>query len=676
MNQRILATLLILIQAASFAYFSGAWLFPLLVGIGAVVALLLLAERRPVTDDRLGYSLLLALLFIIKYLLLPYDLPNAPTFALYPLAHATAQYFLALQVCLLFTQSPGVLLTPFLPLFGLLVFICLADLQMNTTQSMWYQIAALGFTVLSAYYYGAGRRVAAGISLSAGFGRSLIRMLTLVVALVAATVGSRYLERHWHQLDRWFAGVLGTAETRGTIGFSHQAQLGSIANQKSSSARTVALRIHASREPGYLRGASYDQYIGGRWESRALRSPFPAGQQASSGDVDKERETRFFLWPGAPEPWSTLEIWSAPHVDETIFAPLSAAEITLPTQWLERDTHGILRTAEPLALPHYQQRVAAPVEALATVPTPTDEYLQNLLRLPPHLVEHFQPLADEIFRDCGSTRDKLVAVERYFQTNYRYRLGIYVPPNQDPIEWFLKERPPAHCEFFASGAAVLLRLGNVPCRYVSGFVASEWNPIGRYWLARNQDAHAWVEAYVEGEGWRLVEATPAEGVPEVSQAVRPSHLWDDFLLRVQKIRAQLASQGWRGIFTALPDLFLALVTTVPGLLLTTGLLGWLTYRLRRLPRRSARAHRDFTYRELNLLLARMDRRVQRWGLERRPDETLHQFADRVEAKGTTFPAAGRSAAWYRRYADLRYTGETSGPLVEELRRQLASTEEP
>ena len=61
-------------------------------------------------------------------------------------------------------------------------------------------------------------------------------------------------------------------------------------------------------------------------------------------------------------------------------------------------------------------------------------------------------------------------------------------------------RGSGNCEYFAAAMAVMLRSLDVPARVVGGFQRGEWNPYGRYFMVRLSDAHAWVEAYVEGRG--------------------------------------------------------------------------------------------------------------------------------------------------------------------------------
>lgn len=83
------------------------------------------------------------------------------------------------------------------------------------------------------------------------------------------------------------------------------------------------------------------------------------------------------------------------------------------------------------------------------------------------------------------------------------------PSDQDPVLYFLLENKKGYCMHFASSAALLLRAINVPARYTTGFVLDESDFKGSNVAAVTQaKAHAWVEVYVKGVGWIMVEATP------------------------------------------------------------------------------------------------------------------------------------------------------------------------
>jgi protein-glutamine gamma-glutamyltransferase len=74
---------------------------------------------------------------------------------------------------------------------------------------------------------------------------------------------------------------------------------------------------------------------------------------------------------------------------------------------------------------------------------------------------------------------------------------------------FLLGSGAGHCEYFATALALLLRLQNVPCRLVGGWLAHERDPADTGVVVRMRDAHAWVEVLAEDGRWFALDATPA-----------------------------------------------------------------------------------------------------------------------------------------------------------------------
>lgn len=132
----------------------------------------------------------------------------------------------------------------------------------------------------------------------------------------------------------------------------------------------------------------------------------------------------------------------------------------------------------------------------------------------------------------ASTQERLNFIQKlkdYFSKNYRYTLSPgRVPDGRDAVEYFLMDSREGYCTYFASSAVILLRSVNIPARYVEGYripadriaVADTVNTLNTLQQnkavitesvvdVKSSDAHAWVEAYLDGYGWITVDVTPS-----------------------------------------------------------------------------------------------------------------------------------------------------------------------
>lgn len=78
---------------------------------------------------------------------------------------------------------------------------------------------------------------------------------------------------------------------------------------------------------------------------------------------------------------------------------------------------------------------------------------------------------------------------------------------QDGIDAFLFNGQAGFCGHFASAFAWLMRAAGVPARVVVGYQGGERNPYEDYLMVYQYNAHAWVEVWLEGQGWTLVDPT-------------------------------------------------------------------------------------------------------------------------------------------------------------------------
>jgi hypothetical protein len=104
-------------------------------------------------------------------------------------------------------------------------------------------------------------------------------------------------------------------------------------------------------------------------------------------------------------------------------------------------------------------------------------------------------------------------VREYVSGSATYSLNTSrMPEGEEFVSWFLRESDTGYCVHFATSAAVLLRCMGIPARYVNGYMVNA-DPANWTDVTQNE-AHAWVEYYTEGYGWRMLEVTPASSETE------------------------------------------------------------------------------------------------------------------------------------------------------------------
>jgi transglutaminase-like putative cysteine protease len=108
-----------------------------------------------------------------------------------------------------------------------------------------------------------------------------------------------------------------------------------------------------------------------------------------------------------------------------------------------------------------------------------------------------------------SDYSRAVHIEQQLQHGFVYSLDTASEaPGRDPLADFLFVTKRGYCEYFASAMAVLLRTQGIPARVATGFQSGYFNDISNTWVVRASDAHAWVEAWIEGRGWVTFDPTP------------------------------------------------------------------------------------------------------------------------------------------------------------------------
>jgi hypothetical protein len=156
-------------------------------------------------------------------------------------------------------------------------------------------------------------------------------------------------------------------------------------------------------------------------------------------------------------------------------------------------------------------------------------YLQHLTE-DPRIID----LARAVTKNTRTVYEQIKAIETHLKTRYEYSLDVPAIPGRSPIDDFLFGQKTGYCEHFATAMLLLLRSLDIPSRLVTGFLQGEWNEYGGYYIVRQRDAHAWVEAYFPQSGWITFDPTPPT-LPKVGGwATTLSHYLDHLRIRWER----------------------------------------------------------------------------------------------------------------------------------------------
>lgn len=132
---------------------------------------------------------------------------------------------------------------------------------------------------------------------------------------------------------------------------------------------------------------------------------------------------------------------------------------------------------------------------------------QTFLQLPRTGNQQTRDWAQRLRRQYHDDDALVAALLRHFnQEPYHYTLK---PPllGRDSVDEFLFSSLRGFCAHYAGAMVFTLRAAGIPARVVAGYQGGEINQAGQFVQVRQFDAHAWVEYWQRGQGWRSVDPT-------------------------------------------------------------------------------------------------------------------------------------------------------------------------
>ena len=246
----------------------------------------------------------------------------------------------------------------------------------------------------------------------------------------------------------------------------------------------------------YLRGDSMAVYEDNRWkplpqnaypDMKNMHNPLLAGEAVVSfqPEVTIETDMKSGIYY-IPYNATAFPEDAEPFYDAYVKNPSQQTTYTIP----------YVLSRSPLQSSAYDAFVH---ETYTQVPDETRQALSDIL-------------SELVGEEDADPYQYIPQVLEYVSTSARYDLNTpAVPDGEDFVSWFLHDSETGYCVHYATAATILLRCLGVPARYVTGYYTdvyeNEWTTV------TSDDAHAWVEIYLNGIGWIVLDPTPAADTP-------------------------------------------------------------------------------------------------------------------------------------------------------------------
>jgi len=421
-------------------------------------------------------------------------------------------------------------------------------------------------------------------------------------------------------MERRIARWLGAIDDEEITGFASNMRLGSTHGMLLSD--RVVMRIEGNADE-YLRGAVLDKYRMNEmsWTSSTdipdVRVVTPAGMApetatskmvyARSARVSRGGEARWFL-------------------------PVGACDLGTASGKVSLDQAGIVHPEPAIEPTTIWYRTSECARVPVKLAPPTDANLD----VDVHFEAEITAIAAKWTAGARTDREKLEAIERELG-RFRYSLDVRRNARIDPVVDFLTLHHEGHCEHFASAMAILARRAGIPTRVVTGYRGGDFNKLGGYTVVRERNAHAWVEAWVDG-AWHAYDPTPPiDGMERESASGSAA--------------VDVATYAIERVLNALSRITLL----EWGLYLTSAVVVLYVIReiTRRLAKRRARSRNVFgDFEAAHPAFDALADQLARAGHARRVSEPIESFARRLRA--ITAPWSKGAAEALEHYAALRY----------------------
>ncbi|MEW6713674.1 MAG: DUF3488 and transglutaminase-like domain-containing protein [Nitrospirota bacterium] len=294
-------------------------------------------------------------------------------------------------------------------------------------------------------------------------------------------------------LPRFRSSLWGQSFSKGikTTGFSEKVDFGSFEELKLD--ETVVMRMLISPDAGgphYLRGMTFDYFDTSAWHD-TLKHTRRMFRTSDDFNIDVPADAKKY----------EAEIYLEPIDTDVIFIFKRPYKIDAPGFFMRSDNAGSFYMKQKASKRFFYKLYS--IDGYYYDNMDIDSYLQF-----PDNILSVKKMTEGITANSADNLKKTEKIKNYLISNYTYSLSAGKPSDgSNAIEYFLLKSKKGYCEHFATTMVLMLRSINIPARLVTGFLSSQRNDIGNYYLVRQSDAHSWVEAFIDGR-WMIFDPTP------------------------------------------------------------------------------------------------------------------------------------------------------------------------
>ncbi len=287
--------------------------------------------------------------------------------------------------------------------------------------------------------------------------------------------------------------VLNIPTSDGVIGLSDSMSPGQIAQLGKSDELAFRVRFNSVVPPlkdQYWRALVLDYFDGESWSQR-YQPEINWDSQSYAKNSSKDVFTEY-------------EVLLEPHDEKWLFS-LGAALPRTVNVGLSEDGRLVSKHA---VHSQYQYSVVSNLKTGSQKDSLSALASKAYLQIPAQGNERSQAFARALKDKFPSVDDFTQALQLFFNGNeFYYTLSPGELDSENTIDEFLFDSQKGFCAHFAGSLVYLMRSVGVPARVVVGYLGVEENPVANYYSVYQYNAHAWVEIWHKGVGWKKIDPT-------------------------------------------------------------------------------------------------------------------------------------------------------------------------